>query len=162
MKGDPCWRISSPSISVRHSAGAILLFDFRAAFPSMSHPFIWETLAAVGIPERFISAIQALYSKNKHWMRVGTEFLESVEVLSGVRQGCSLSPLLFALCVDLLLRELAKTLEEDEALCAFADDTAMVSNNFVRSLPKLAELFIDFAKISGLELNILKTVLIPL
>ena len=65
-------------------------------------------------------------------------------------QGCPLSPLIFALCSDVLLRELAQILSEDDAVCAFADDTGLVVSDYAKSLPALCSLFSEFERISGL------------
>jgi hypothetical protein len=147
---------------VKTNAGAILLFDFRAAFPSMDHSFMWETLEAVGFPTEYIKALKQFYTNNKHFMQVGGDIFPSVMVESGVRQGCPISPLLFVICADILLRELGALTSGEELVRAFADDTAMVVEDYTRSLPILARKFSEFERISGLALNIRKTVFIPL
>ena len=149
-------------ISVRSTSGAILLFDFAAAFPSMSHDFMWDVLSTIGLPDHYIDMLKLFYKGNKHFIRMGGAVLDSITVYSGVRQGCPLSPLLFALCADILLRALAGHLHGDEALCAFADDTAVVVANWIRCIPALSKLFDEFRRISALALNIQKTVFIPL
>ena len=113
-------------ISVRSSSGAILLFDFAAAFPSMSHDFMWDVLSTIGLPDHYIDMLKLFYKGNEHFIRIGGAVMDSITVYSGVRQGCPLSPLLFALCADILLRALAEHLQGDDALRAFADDTAVV------------------------------------
>jgi hypothetical protein len=80
----------------------------------------------------------------------------------GIRQGCPLSPLIFAVVVDILLRRISKILENKGLTRAFADDTAAVLKNFFESMPGVAGLFGEYAKISGLYLNYSKTVVIPL
>ena len=79
----------------------------------------------------------------------------------GVRQGCPISPLLFAASVDVLLRKLMGAVQNG-TVRAFADDIGMVVEDYVRDGAILEELFTEFASMSGLELNIPKTVLIPL
>ena len=85
---------AAQTISIKHQRGAIILFDFRAAFPSLCHDFLWEALEALGIPQEYIRALQMFYVENKHILRVGGIELESITVHSGVRQGCPLSPIL--------------------------------------------------------------------
>ena len=150
-------------ISVKSTRGAIILFDFKAAFPSMDHSFIWETLLVAGIPLEFVSAIQMLYNNNCHKIRVGDQLYDGPTVRSGVRQGCPLSGLLFSICVDVLLLRLQDVLiKSDEIARAFADDTATVVSDYSVTLPTLALLFHEFEQISRLQLNIDKTVFIPL
>ena len=80
---------------------------------------------------------------------------------AGIRQGCPLSPLLFATAMDVLLRALHLSFP-DAVVRAFADDTAMLSTCFNKDAPLIMHLFREFATISGLHLNIDKMVVIPL
>ena len=104
-----------------------------------------------------------LYTENKHFPRLQGTLFEGPTVYSGVRQGCPLSGLLFAICADVLLIRLEKALNgEDEVARAFADDTAVAVRDYTRTIATLASLFREYASISCLELNISKTVFIPL
>ena len=85
-------------ISLRTRRGAIVLFDFKSAFPSISHDYLWEALLAVGLPEKYVQTLQLFYKHNKHFLKLGGKFYESVEVRSGVRQGCPLSQLWLICC----------------------------------------------------------------
>jgi len=51
---------------------------------------------------------------------------------------------------------------EDEIVRAFADDTAAVTCDCIKSIPALANLFKEDADISGPARNIKETVFIPL
>jgi len=150
------------TISLKSRTGAILLFDFKAAFPSLAHEMLWDVLEVSGIDPCFVAVIQAFYKRNHHFIKVKGEFFEGIDVCSGVRQGCPLSGILFAICVDVLLEKLADVTKDPEAVCAFADDTAAVIQDYRRSMPILAMLFKQFQQISGLQLNVKKTIFIPL
>lgn len=82
-------------------------------------------------------------------------------MLSGIRQGCPLSPLLFVLVVDILLRTINKVAPE-VLTRAFADDIGAVVPDWELRLPCLQRVFKEFANVSGLDLNISKTICIPL
>ena len=118
--------VAAHKISATSHAGGILPLDVASAFPSLDHSFLWDMLLAFGLPDTFVKAIKMFYRNNQHFIRIGEVVFESIFVRSGVRQGCPLSPLLFAICSDLILRRVLSLLRGHEVVCAFADDTALV------------------------------------
>ena len=152
---------TSMTVSLKCERGALLLFDFKAAFPSVAHKFLIESLESIGLPPAAIAFIRSLYDNNKFDISYKGNIYVGFGMHCGVRQGCPISPLLFAASVDVLLRKLAGAVQNG-TVRAFADDIGMVVEDYVRDGPILEELFTEFANMSGLELNIPKTVLIPL
>ena len=103
-----------------------------------------------------------LYQNNRHLLKPHSFLFNGVEVHSGVRQGCPLSGLLFAICIDVLLGRIEALLHRDEAIGAFADDIAVVVENVWTSATSMQTLLNEFQFISALELNVKKTMMIPL
>ena len=141
--------------------GAMVLFDFRAAFPSLSQQYLMSTLRAVGLLENVLNLVDSLYDNNHCQIRHKGALYSGFTMTSGVRQGCPLSPLLYALAADALLEKICTALPE-VWVRAYADDTAVVLNDFWRQAPALASIFEDFASVSNLYLNYAKSVIIPL
>ena len=148
-------------ISLRHRHGALVLFDFEAAFPSLAHSYLWEALNALGLPGPLMNAIKCFYFNNMHTIKVKGQRFPSMISQSGIRQGCPLSPLLFAVVADVLLRKFVKTFPNSNVK-AFADDTAMILSAFHSQAGGVMRLLREFAAISGLRLSMPKTVVIPL
>jgi len=92
---------------------------------------------------------------------MGGEKFEGFDITAGIRQGCPLSPLLFAVVADLLLRRL-KSKFPGSSRRAYADDLAMVIPNMVKEGGRILNCFSDYHRISGLQLNMSKVVIIPL
>jgi hypothetical protein len=139
---------------------AAIFFDFAAAFPSLAHDFLHDTLEYLGLPPAFRLFVANLYFGNGCRISVGGELHGGFSIRAGIRQGCPLSPLLFALTADLLLRRLRRALPE-VLLQAYADDLALVTGDLGKAAVEFVPLFADFAVISGLELNLQKTVFVP-
>ncbi|CAK0898743.1 unnamed protein product, partial [Prorocentrum cordatum] len=114
------------------------------------------------MPAEFVNMLAMVYSNNRHAIKLQSQFFDSITVRSGIRQGYPFSPLLFAICADAPLRELAQNSLGHEAATAFADDTAAAVRDYVTSLPVVAKLYAEFEAMSCLALNIKKTVFIPL
>ena len=148
-------------ISLRHPHGAIVLFDFEAAFPSVSHVFLWKALESLGVPAPLINILRSFYTNNSHIIKVKGQRFRSITSRSGIRQGCPLSPLIFAIIADVLLRKLAKDFP-DCMVRAFADDTAMTLADFHKHADAIMKVFRDYGAFSGLRLGMQKTAVIPL
>ena len=102
---------------------------------------MWEALQASGLPKLFIDAIRKLYQDNRHFIPTKEGLMPSPTMRAGVRHGCPLSGILFAICVDILLRRLNSFLGSHEMLRAYADDIAMVIMDYQRSMGVLALVF---------------------
>lgn len=148
-------------VSLKSSHGAIILFDFKAAFPSLAHSFLWRALSSLGLPPPLVNALEMFYVNNTHRIKVKGQTFPSVCTRCGIRQGCPLSPMLFAVVVDVLLRRLVE-LMPNCVFRAFADDVGMVTSNFGQVADTLQREFDEFGAISNMQLNMNKTVLIPL
>jgi len=79
--------LASQTVSIKHRRGVLILFDFKAAFPSLSHDFLWDALQALGLPLQYVDALRLFYIDNKHILRLSGFEMDSIVVRSGVRQG---------------------------------------------------------------------------
>ena len=84
-----------------------------------------------------------------------------VHMGAGIRQGCPLSLLLFATVLDPFLRLLTKNIENGMAT-AYADDIALVMRSSRHNWAAITGLFSGFALVSGLSMNLSKTICVPL
>ena len=153
--------VEAMKISLKHPHGAIVLLDFASACPSLSQEYMLKVLSHIGLPEGILKAIQQMYANNLHFVKLKGSIFPSFTSTSGVRQGCPLSPFLFAVIADLLLRRFNDSLPQSLTR-AFADDTAVMIPDFHSYAQPIMAIFCEFASISNLHLNIDKTVLIPL
>ena len=69
------------------------------------------TLRKKGLPEILVKAVMSLYSKMN--VKVGFEFSEEFYVAVGVHQKSVLSPLLFAIVVDIVTENARKGLMKE-------------------------------------------------
>ena len=59
-----------------------------------------------GFPEAFVRAVMSLYKGAKTKVKVGTHLSEEFLVRAGVHQESALSPLLFAIVIDVATNEI--------------------------------------------------------
>eukprot|EP00972_Heterocapsa_arctica_P105542 15549278-Heterocapsa_arctica.AAC.1 len=52
-------------VSLQCEAGAVVLFDFKAAFPSIEREFMLRTLRWLGVPERQVRFLESMYHRAK-------------------------------------------------------------------------------------------------
>ena len=96
-----------------------------------------------------------MYKNNLQLVGKGGDLSFLAEV--GIRQGCPLSPLVFAVVADVLLRTITNRLVGGVVILrAFADDTAIIVKA-ISSLEATFQIFTEYAKSSNLQLNFKKT-----
>ena len=147
--------------ALTNNNGALVLFDFASAFPSISQDYMFSLLAATGVPTNALNMIKALYDNNRCTVQTNGAQIRGFTMTAGVRQGCPLSPLLYAICAELLIERIRMELPS-AVIRAYADDTAVLVQNLWTDIPILARIFSDFGNMANLRLNLSKTVVIPL
>jgi Reverse transcriptase (RNA-dependent DNA polymerase) len=141
----------------------ICFVDYEKAFDRVNWRKLLNALRRMGIDWRDRRLIGNLYMGQKVRVRIEGEFSEPGKVGRGVRQGCPLSPLLFNIYIEELVREALEDVEEGikvggswiKAL-RFADDQAMMA----RSQKGLQDMMNRLNKTSndyGMRINIKKT-----
>jgi len=86
----------------------LVFVDFTRAFDSLKHSSLWEVLKDYGVPDKIIRVTNALYKDASSCVAHGRVLGENIMINAGVKQGCVLSPFLFILVVNHILRRLKR------------------------------------------------------
>lgn len=62
----------------------------------------------MGFGDKFMNAINKIYAKQRASIQINKEVTEEFLVGKGMRQGCPLSPLLFIIILQVLLKEIQR------------------------------------------------------
>ena len=132
---------SSRIIAVKHRIGVLGLFDFSAAFPSISRTFIIFVMGVAGFPDWAIALAAASWDNAKIVLADGST---AYHMCDGVGQGCPAAAALFVIGIDPLLVALGKFIDaaDGETLSAYVDDIAMV----LAALERMGVVHAIFAK----------------
>ena len=141
----------------KSKSAVIAWLDIRNAFPSVPHQYLWNNLRAYGVGEQFVHTLEELYVRNSTYYKCGHTITQEINVNVGVKQGCPISMILFALAINPVLSAIeASNIEKYDILghkvqiLAYADDIAIVANNH-SDLQQL----LDIASTSARQCNLI-------
>ena len=140
------------------------LIDSAKAFDCVDHNKLWKILKEMGIPDHLICLLRNLCAGQEAAFRTGHGTTDWFQIGKGVREGCILSPCLFNLYAEYIMRHAG--LEEGQAginiarrninNLRYADDTTLMAE----SEKELKSLFMKVKEENekvGLKFNIQKT-----
>ena len=78
--------------------------DYAKAFDCVDHNKLWKTLKEMGIPDHLTCLLRNLYAGQEAAVRTLYGKTDRFETEEGVQQGCMLSPCLFNLYTELIMR----------------------------------------------------------
>jgi len=136
--------------------------DFKNAFNSAGHSCLWKILEGFGVPD--VSLLKDSYENSSMRIQVDGAATAAIQLDTGTVQGSTLSPLLFDLFINALLRLLdttgishkVKNLPEWNHQ-AFADDLSLYVSE-EHDAQTLLDLVAEFQEWSGLKISIKKTI----
>ena len=87
--------------------------NYTKAFNCVDHNNLWKILKEMGLPDHLICLLRNLYAGQEAIVRTGRGTTDWFQIKKGVRQGCILTPCLFNLYAEYILRN--ARLEEAQA-----------------------------------------------
>jgi len=135
--------------------------DYAKAFDCVDHNKLWKILKEMGIPDHLTCLLRNLYAGQEATVKTGHETADWFQIGKGVRQGCILSPCLFNLYAEYIMRNAVLNKAQAGFKIAgrninnlrYADDsTLMAESQELKSL-----LMKEESEKVGLKLSIQKT-----
>ncbi|CAB0016268.1 unnamed protein product, partial [Nesidiocoris tenuis] len=119
----------------------VVMLDLAKAYDSVGHEHLRKTLEALPIPHSLRQLVTSLAMDNSFQLEINKIKSRPIKMLRGVAQGSPLSPTLFNLCQDFVLKEVADSDVasvhgfslrpdlENVITMAFADDNVLITSN---------------------------------
>ena len=107
--------------------------DLKKAYDAVNREIMYKILEKVGFGEKCLSIVQSMYFNDCVQINLGGRLSAPLWFTQGVKQGCNLSPVLFALYIARLVVRLQETvlgveLGDNVITCLlFADDLILIS-----------------------------------
>ena len=141
--------------------------DYAKAFDCVDHNKLWKILKEMGIPDHLTCLLRNLYAGQEATVRTGHGTTDRFQIGKGILQGCILSPCLFNLYSEYIMRNAG--LEEAQAgikiagrninNLRYADDTTFMAESEEELKSLLMKVKEESGKV-GLKLSIQKTKII--
>ena len=138
--------------------------DYGKAFDCVDHNKLWKIVEEMGIPDHLTCLLRNMYAGQEAIVRTGHRSTDWFQIGKGVRQGCILSPCLFNLYTEYIMRNTGLDEAQAEIKIAgrninnlrYADDTTLMAESGEELKSLLMKVKEDCEKV-GLKLNIHKT-----
>ena len=136
----------------------VTAIDYKKAFDSIDRAKMIVAMKKYKIEPKIIDNIAEIYNGNKTEVVLREDMKETMEVTSGIRQGCTGSTLLFKLITYIIMEKLEKEGKgyKNELFILsslfFADDGLILTENLQAAVDTIGML-IQISKECGLDLN---------
>ena len=137
--------------------------DYAKAVDCVDHNKLWKILKERGISDHLICLLRNLYAGQEATVRTGQGTTDWFQIGKGVRQGCILSPCLFNLYAEYIMRNTGldeaqvriKIARRNINNLRYADDTTLMAES--EELKSLLVKMKEESEKVGLKLSVQKT-----
>jgi len=139
----------------------VCFIDYTKAFDKVQHEELFNMLGSLDLDGKDLRVLRNLYWEQSACMRVGDDTSSYTNIRRGVRQGCVLSPDLFNLYSEIILREIS-TLQgfliggHNLNNLRYADDTVLIAES-EEKLQEILDKVVEASEKKGLTINCRKT-----
>lgn len=148
----------------------VISLDAEKAFDRVEWGYLFAVLKKFGFGDKFISWIRLLYSFPKASVHTNDTYSDYFDLGRGCRQGCPLSPLLFAVAIEplsIMLRSsplIGGIVRNgiEHKLSLYADDLLLYVTDPETSVPAVLSILENFSSFSGYKLNLEKSECFPI
>ena len=111
--------------------------DYAKAFDCVNHHKLWKILQEMGIPEHITCHLRNLYAGQEATVRTGHGTKDWFQIRKGAHQGCLLSPCLFNLYAEYIMKNAGlneaqagiKIARRNINNLRYADDTTLMAES---------------------------------
>jgi len=132
--------------------------DFQKTYDSIRTDRLWKCMEELKIPKKVINMCKTCVQKTRSAVRIEGTLSSFFENKTGLKQGDSLSPILFNLALQKVIQSIKmvpsgiKIGKEQLNVTAYADDIAVIGKNKI----EIRQLFVEIENIArklGLHIN---------
>ena len=134
--------------------------DYAKAFDCVDHKKLWKILQEMRIPDQLTCLLRNLYASQEASVRTGHGTTDWFQTRKGVCQGCILSPCLFILHIEYIMRNAGLEVQAGIKIAGrninnlrYADDTTLMAESEEELKSLLRKVKEESEKV-GLKLNI--------
>ena len=140
----------------------VIFIDYSKAFDNVHHDNLVQTLLNMGFPPHLVALIQSLYTDQNAKIRWNGTHTSPFNIAKGVRQGCILSPHLFSIYTEQVMRDSDTDIQgikvggRKVSNLRYADDTALCAQSH-QEASYLINKVNEVGQEKSLKLNVKKT-----
>ncbi|XP_063613390.1 uncharacterized protein LOC134786664 [Penaeus indicus] len=143
--------------------GFLCFINYSKAFDTVAHDNLWNNMYTMGFPTHIILLLKSLYEQQKAAVRTTYGLTDWFDIEQGVRQGCIISPHLFNIYSEMIMRNALEDYEgsikiEGHSITnlRYADDVVLIAGS-IDELQNLVDRVKTESEKTGLLLNAKKT-----
>lgn len=147
----------------------LVFIDLKAAFDTIDRREIWKALEEMEIPKMLLEAIRSTYETVRLKIQIAGQKSEEFKMNKGIKQGDSLSPLLFIIMMDRIVKQIKAQTEQLSTTIGYrnlepikmssllyADDVVLIGNS-INKTQKLMNIWTKEIEKVKMEVNLNKT-----
>ena len=134
----------------------LCFIDYRKGFDTIVHEILWHEMKKMGFPTHIIILIKNLNEQQQAAVRTAYGLSERFSIGQGARQGCILSPHLFNIYSEAIMREALDNFEGTIKIggrtmnnLRYVDDVALIAGS-IQELQELVNRVVSKSEKTGL------------